>query len=169
MCIFSMAVKSMNIEKIKIMPVKCMRKVQGFHHRVAFKRIVEKGEDKDGRQFKPYTRKYRELKAREFKRKRDGKRPERFKGLPLSKQTDPPNFRLTGKTMTNFKPQQADKTKYGLGWTGEAAKIVHGNKDQGRDILGVPKDEIKWVTKKLMQCLDKDMQKTMKDINITIG
>ena len=161
--------KSMNIEKIKIMPVKCMRKVQGLHHRKAFHRITEKGEDKDGRQFKPYSEKYRELKAGDFKRKRDGKRYKGFEGIPLSTQTSPPNFRLTGKTMTNFKPLQADKTKYGLGWTGEAAKIVSGNKDQGRDVLGVPKDEMKWVLKKLMPCFDKHMQLTMKDINITIG
>ena len=162
--------KSMNIEKIKIMPVKCMRKVQGLHHRKAFDRIVEKGKDKDGRQFKPYSQKYREIKGRDYKRKRDGKRYKGFENIPLSTQTSPPNFQLTYKTMRNFKRlSQITKHQYGLGWSGEAAKIVHGNKDRGRDVLGVPKDEIKWVVKKLMPCLDKHMQKTMKNINITIG
>ena len=58
---------------------------------------------------------------------------------------------------------------YKIDWRGEAARIVHGQKDQGRDILGIPKTEMKRVVNQLSIQMERQFKQKFKNINVRVG
>ena len=161
--------KSMGLEKLKFYPVDLVKKMASYHIRI-FKERVKGGKDKDDSPFRPYSRKYAEQKQRGMTGL-SGKKYERYRGIPINTQTSPPNYTLRGKGMTLSAMRfiDIDSDSYKLNWTGEPALIVQGNKERGRNILGVPKSEINKIVKILGKETEKQFRKKLKDITVRVG
>ena len=158
----------MGLSKVKIFNPRDLKKVANEHIPVMKKR-VEGGVDGKGRRFKGYTRKYAEIKGRKFTSKKTGKRYKYPRGSISSTQTNPANLTLTGLMLKGLQYKKSDKKSWTIGWTGQEAEKVSGNKDNGRDITSdVPNKEKKFMVKRLEFYLGKEFRK-LKDVNITIG
>ena len=172
--------KSMGFEKIDIFPLKDMKQAGLFHHRLVYERIT-RGKDAEGERMPEYSEKYATLKARGFERttKRSGNKGTKIKSMKnrsVSRQVSPPDFRLSGNTMVSFQKRKADevtKDSYKLGWDGEAAQIVKWNAERTskkRDVYTtVPDDELKRVADKLTTDLQKQFNRTIKDVSLVVG
>ena len=160
----------MGFEKVKVYPVAAMKKLADLHTTVARSRIFDKNIDHTGRKLKGYTPKYAELKRGDFRR-RDGQRYKRYKAVSLNNEAGlHANLQLTYKTQRNFKRHGYNKSSYQLGWKGETATIIDGQKDQGRDITsGIPRKELNWARDQLVKIMDKEFKKKLKDVTITVG
>lgn len=153
---------SIGLEKVDLWPVKDVQQVADKHVTKIRKRVEDRGKDFQGRQFKPYSRKYRELKARDF-RKLDGGRYKGYEELATVTSTSPPNLRLTGRMLRDLRRRSATKDKYSIGWRGEPAEKVKWNKEMGRDIIsGVPDDELDWIANQLGMEADREFRRKLK-------
>lgn len=160
----------MGFEKIQIFPRAVMHKVGNEHVTKAFNRIFIKGQDGDGHTLKKYTQKYAEKKSRRMT-DLDGQRYAAYRGRSISStRTFPPDLTLTGTTRRDLRFRGYAKDFYTIGWMGESAQIIKGQKDQGRNIIdSIPQKELDWVRDRLVHEMDVQFNKKIKDITITIG
>jgi hypothetical protein len=141
-----------NIDKIKFFPISVVRKIQALHI-PKFKNRVIAGRDKDGNQFPPYSKGYKEALERDMRIKRGPREGQRHKGLVgISLQTSGSKISkrsliLRGVTMTKqFGAGKAGSDYYELTWRGEGASIVEWQAEKGRDIINdIPDSEFNWV------------------------
>ena len=161
--------KTSGLKNIKFFDRKIVTKLSAYHLRVFKHRVQVEGKDADGTRFRPYTMKYRKLKAKGFKKK-DGTN---YKNVPRVKSTKvtPPDFTLTGRTMQSLKVKNINTDGYKLEWTDpDSGAIIKGNKKRGRDIVGVPGNELKKVRKILERYWSVyAKRKLSKTINIRVG
>jgi len=141
-----------------------------------------KGIGADGKSFPKYSAKYAAAKMKGFKdtqvsfTTRSGKHvnfiahnpPESLRGIPLNKQINPPNLKLTGVMLNSIKSRKATKT--GVEIEFRDGLKVQGNAKNKRDIYGVsPKNE-DLIMKDLGVYLGKQIDKYAKiPINIKVG
>lgn len=125
-------------------------------------RIVQgsdKGKDKDGGNFPPYTAKYAERKAA-------GKASP--KGVGVSRQISPPNLRLTGEMLGSITSGNATKT--GVDIILRDGLKIEGNAKRGRDIYGISPDNASEIEKILADVIGKNIGKYASiPIEIKIG
>ena len=109
--------------------------------------------------FKSYTAEYASKKAA-------GKAGP--KGVGTSKQTSPPNLRLTGTMLGSISAQKA--TNVGVDIVFREGLKVKGNADRGRNIFGVNDQNEDEIVKNLSDFIGKNVKKyARKPINITVG
>ena len=90
------------------------------------------------------------------------------KGVSTSKQTTPPNLRLTGTMLNSISAQKA--TNVGVDIVFRDGLKVKGNADRGRNIFGVNDQNEDEIVKNLSDFIGKNVKKyARKPINITIG
>jgi len=107
----------------------------------------------------PYTTQY-------VSRKSAGKAAS--KGVSTSKQTSPPNLRLTGTMLNSISAQKP--TNIGVDIVFRDGLKVKGNADNGRNIFGVNSENEDQILKNLSDVVGKNVNKyAKKPINITIG
>jgi hypothetical protein len=107
----------------------------------------------------PYTAKYASKKAA-------GKAGP--KGVSTSRQTSPPNLRLTGTMLGSISAQKP--TNVGVDIVFREGLKVKGNADNGRNIFGINDQNQKEITKNISNFIGKNVKKyASKPINITIG
>ena len=155
------------MEKVKFFDLVLIKKV-AVHHLTLFKhRIQVEGKDKTGARFRPYSQKYRERKARGFKKK-DGSPSlaKAISGRALNTQISPPNFTLTGTTMRSVEIENERSDGYSFTWGGEPGLIVEGNMEKGRDIVGVPGNEADKVLRFLGIKMEQYLNKTIKNVTV---
>ena len=159
----------MGLSKVKIFNPKAMKRV-ALKHLTVFLKRVQGGMDAKGKAFPAYTEAYADIKGRRFTRKKDGKRYKSMRGLPItSTETENPDFTLTGRTLSNLKPQRIKRNGYVLRFTGQAGEIVKGNKSNKRDITSdVPEKEKRFIKAKLINELRKEF-KRLKNVRIPIN
>ena len=159
-----------HLAKIKLFDPQQMMKVAAKYTTVFTDRVTDRAEDGKGKKLPEYSEGYRKLIEKGF-RKKDGTRYKGYGGYSLALQGKIANrpFRLRGLTMRNFKARKADSDSFSVGWTGNPALIVQGNKENGRDIISdIPDREYKWILKQLGVAIDKEWKK-VKNVNITVG
>lgn len=159
--------KSTGLEKVKIFSPSLMAKIASYHIGEFVKRVGTKGLDYRGKMMRPYTKRYRDLKASGF----EGKRPKSLEGQSLDRQVFPPNMKLTGRTLGALERKKWDDDSWTIGWSGEAAKIVSGNADRNRkrDIKSdIPDSEKKKIVDEISEGLDKELRKKLKNVTITV-
>ena len=109
--------------------------------------------------FKAYTTQY-------ASRKSAGKAGP--KGVGTSKQTSPPNLRLTGTMLGSISAQKP--TNIGVDIVFRDGLKVKGNADNGRNIFGLNSENEDQILKNLSDVVGKNVNKyAKKPINITIG
>ena len=109
--------------------------------------------------FKGYTSKYAAKKAA-------GKAG--AKGVSASKQTSPPNLRLSGQMLGSISAQKP--TNVGVDIVFRDGLKVKGNADNGRNIFGINDQNQKEIIKNISDYVGKNVKKyASKQINITIG
>ena len=109
--------------------------------------------------FKAYTTQY-------ASRKSAGKAAS--KGVSTSKQTSPPNLRLTGTMLGSISAQKP--TNIGVDIVFRDGLKVKGNADNGRNIFGLNSENEDQILKNLSNVVGKNVNKyAKKPINITIG
>ena len=109
--------------------------------------------------FKAYTTQY-------ASRKSAGKAAS--KGVSTSKQTSPPNLRLTGTMLNSISAQKP--TNIGVDIVFRDGLKVKGNADNGRNIFGLNSENEDQILKNLSNVVGKNVNKyAKKPINITIG
>ena len=90
------------------------------------------------------------------------------KGVSTSKQTSPPNLRLTGTMLNSISAQKP--TNIGVDIVFRDGLKVKGNADNGRNIFGVNSENEDQILKNLSDVVGKNVNKyAKKPINITIG
>ena len=90
------------------------------------------------------------------------------KGVGTSKQTSPPNLRLTGTMLGSISAQKA--TNVGVDIVFREGLKVKGNADRGRNIFGVNDQNEDEIVKNLSDFIGKNVKKyARKPINITVG
>ena len=158
----------MGLSRVKLFPAYVMARV-GAKHIPVFKRRVQGGMDARGRRFKIYTNKYMKLKGDKFKSDITGKRYAYPKARISSSQVYPPDLTLTGFMLDGLRRKSYNKREWVLGWTGEQAEKVQGNKDNGRDIISNIPDKEKKFLAKLLNKEVKTQTRKLKDVNINVG
>lgn len=109
--------------------------------------------------FKAYTSDY-------AKRKAAGKAGP--KGVSTSRQTSPPNLRLTGTMLNSISAQSPKETGVDIVYR-DGIKVEY-NAKMGRDIYGISKDNEKRIVGELSDFIGEQIGKYARDsINITIG
>ena len=163
-----MSRKSTGIEKIKLLPNLALARVADKHLTLFNIRVSKKGKDARGNIFKSYTKKYADLKVSGMVGK-SGKRLSRYKGIGLDRQVDPPNFILRGLTMKDLKRREVKKHSYILGFDGEYADIVKGNKQRGRDIYtSIPQSESDKIAMLIKKEIDAEAKIKLKNVKIKV-
>ena len=90
------------------------------------------------------------------------------KGVSTSKQTSPPNLRLTGTMLGSISAQKA--TNVGVDIVFREGLKVKGNADRGRNIFGINDQNENEIVKNLSDFIGKNVKKyARKPINITVG
>jgi len=90
------------------------------------------------------------------------------KGVSTSKQTNPPNLRLTGQMLNSISAQKP--TNVGVDIVFRDGLKVKGNADMGRNIFGINQQNEKEIVKNLSDYIGKNVKKyARKPINIVIG
>jgi len=90
------------------------------------------------------------------------------KGVSTSKQTNPPNLRLTGQMLNSISAQKP--SNIGVDIVFRDGLKVKGNADNGRNIFGVNEQNQKEIINNLTNLIGKNVKKyASKPINITIG
>ena len=90
------------------------------------------------------------------------------KGVSTSKQTNPPNLRLTGQMLNSISAQKP--TNVGVDIVFRDGLKVKGNADMGRNIFGINQQNEKEIVKNLSDYIGKNVKKyASKSINIVIG
>lgn len=163
-----------HLPKVKIFDPKYMMKLAARHVTVFNNRVTKKAEDAEGDPLPEYSDSYQKLLRKDFKKK-DGSRYKGYQGYSLTTGGDKiarRPFRLRGLTMRNLKARKAGSDYYEIGWTGNPALIVQGNKDRDenpRDIISdIPDKEWQWVLRQLGKGLDKEWAK-LKNVKIKVG
>jgi hypothetical protein len=159
----------MGLSKIQLFPVRVMRKIGAFHN-TEFKKRVERGEDKDGRKFPGYTKRYADLKARRFTSE-TGKKYKYPRAPIVSTETGTPDMTLTGHMLRNLQLDVAKtkKTQWVLKLTGEHAEKAIGHKKRGRNIIDdIPNKEKDKLVKLLAQEAGIQFKK-LKNVTLTVG
>ena len=109
--------------------------------------------------FKGYTSKYAAKKA-------EGKAG--AKGVSASRQTSPPNLRLSGQMLGSISAQKP--TNVGVDIVFRDGLKVKGNADNDRNIFGINDQNQKEIIKNISDFIGKNVKKyASKPINITIG
>ena len=107
----------------------------------------------------PYTTKYASKKSA-------GKAG--AKGVSTSKQTSPPNLRLTGQMLGSISAQKP--TNVGVDIMFRDGLKVKGNADRGRNIFGINEQNEKEIIKVISDYVGKNITKyASKPINISVG
>lgn len=158
--------KSIGLENIEYFPIKDIKQLAQYHVSI-FNIRVKKGVDARGRYFPNYSSDYEYLKSRGMKGKR-GKKLKPYRQISIrSRQTRPPDFTLTGRTMVNLRERKHGKDFYVIGWDGEAAEIVQGNQGKGRDIASdIPEKEMKFMLNALNRVIQKEWNKKIKSVKV---
>ena len=90
------------------------------------------------------------------------------KGVSTSRQTSPPNLRLTGQMLGSISAQKP--TNVGVDIVFREGLKVKGNADRDRNIFGINDQNQKEITKNISDFIGKNVKKyASKPINITIG
>ena len=90
------------------------------------------------------------------------------KGVSTSKQTNPPNLRLTGQMLNSISAQKP--TNVGVDIVFRDGLKVKGNADMGRNIFGINDQNEKEIVKNLSDYIGKNVKRyARKPINIVIG
>ena len=149
----------MNLDKVKFFDPKQVRGIGEKHKAKFIKRVEVKGLDYKGKKFKKYSPGYTKQIESNFTRQ-DGSRLKAYAGLPIAGKSTDPKFRLRGLTMGNLSVKDVTKEGYSLRFTGEAASIVLGNKERGRNIVDdFPKDEWDFILNSFGKSVDKEIKK----------
>ena len=158
----------MGLSKVKIFPVGDMGRIAADHIPI-LQRRVQGGIDYRGRKFKRYTDKYADIKGRRFTSEITGKKYKYPKARITSTKVSPPDLTLTGFMLMGLERREYKHDYYKIGWRGEDAEKVEGNKANGRNIIdGVPDKEYKFIVKRLEKSVGKELNK-LKNVKITIG
>lgn len=159
----------MGFSKIELFPKSFMRWLAARHVPV-FKARVEGGLDYKGKRFKIYKTDYAILKGSGFVSDITGIRY-KYPLAPISsKQAFPPDLTLTGHMLRNLKRRSYKKTEYVIGFDGENAEKVQGNKDNGRNIIdNIPNKEKDFLLKLLGEEVEKQFRTKLKNVTITVG
>lgn len=167
--------KSIGLEKVKVFDPKDIAKVAAIHLRYFKDRVFSKGKDKDDKQFKGYSENYTKIKSRGFTTLK-GDRYKSHTGQPISStQTAKVDLTVTGKLNKATHVYDFRSDGYRIGWHTNRTdnvqnnKIVEGQKEQGRDILGCPESEMKKVANEVERQFEKHLKLTLKDVSITVG
>jgi len=159
----------MGLSKIQVFP-KSVMAWMATQHIPVFRAMVQGGLDYKGKRFKMYSTKYADLKGNRFVSDITGKRYKYPKERISSTQVHPPDFTLTGLTLQNLKRIGYTKTYWTIGFRGEPAEIVIGNKKRGRNIIDdLPDKEKAFLTKLLAKQMDKQFKAKLKNVTITVG
>ena len=153
-----MAKKSIGIENVKVFPRAAMRKVAEKHIGKFKHRVGDKGQDYRGRVMPAYSEKYATYKSEA-----------RHGG---DTQVHPPNFRLSGRTLRALYAKKFSTDYYTIGWDGEPAKIVDGNRSRKkkRDIAtNIPDKEKEYVARELTLVMEREFKKKLKNVRITVN
>jgi hypothetical protein len=90
------------------------------------------------------------------------------KGVSTSKQTSPPNLRLTGQMLGSISAQKP--TNVGVDIMFRDGLKVKGNADRGRNIFGINEQNEKEIIKVISDYVGKNITKyASKPINISVG
>tara|TARA_R100001377_G_scaffold85331_1_gene71668 strand:- start:3780 stop:4238 length:459 start_codon:yes stop_codon:yes gene_type:complete len=90
------------------------------------------------------------------------------KGVSTSKQTNPPNLRLTGQMLNSISAQKP--TNIGVNILFRDGLKVKGNADKGRNIFGVNDKNEKEIIKNIANYVGKNIKKyASKPINVKVG
>ena len=171
-----MADKSMGLEKVQFFPVDGVRRIAVEHVSVFSRRVFRNGIDSDGKQLKPYSKKYQDMIASDF-RDESGSRLEGYRDVSIESAPRKIAMRnpvLTGKTARNLRVRNVKSDQYSLGWDGEPAQIVQELAGMGRDIAGlgggdpVPAKEQQFIVERFARLVDKEFRK-LKDVKIRVG
>ena len=159
----------MGFSKLEFFPKSFMRWLAARHVPV-FKKRVEGGLDYKGRRFRGYTQKYREVKARSFTSKDTGERYKYPRAPISSNKVTTPDLTLTGHMLRNLKRRSYNKTEFVIGFDGENAEKVQGNRDSGRNIIDdIPNKEKDFLVKLLGKEVEKQFRTKLKNVTITVG
>ena len=146
-----------------------MLKIAALYTAVFKKRVFQRGLDKNGKQFKKYSKAYEEL-LRDEKKLRERMAA---KGLSLEISNSKialRNPRLTGRTARDLKviQRQVKKNQIVIGWESDQADIVRRLEEMGRDFVSdIPDNEMEWLVNQLGKSWDRQIRKVRnKTINI---
>jgi hypothetical protein len=129
---------------------------------------TQKGIDREGYRFEPYSESYADRKASGFKDDLYG-RPENLRGLSLDRQVTPPNFRLRGFTMGDLKIRAVATDAVTIGWQGEFAEIVNAHEQRGKyRVAGVTDKEFDKLIKIIDQQIDGNFRHKTRDVEVTV-
>ena len=134
------------------------------------------------KKFPKYSQNYAELKSKGFQGRvtlvdKNGNahtfnmksRPKELRGQPLNRQINPPNFRLTQRTIFNLKQKVIAKRFAVMGWDSDRGAIVDKQAARGRDIGGVSEKELDQLIEIIATAAEKKVRKKSKDIKVTVG
>lgn len=129
---------------------------------------AEEGEFQNNTGGYNYTQPYKNYKARDMKRKSDGKRLKAYSELTIeSNKTSKVNMILTGHTRRGLEVKRADKTGVDLSYKPADTKKIIGNRERGYDVVGLSNENIERAKREILQQFDKNIA-TIKNININV-
>jgi len=178
--------EKMNLEKLLEFEPALWDKI-ATHAKTAITSRVKTGSGTKGMQeysFEPYTEEYAKMKSRGMvyqkartttyqgrkQEVRAGQKYLRYAEAGIrSKQTTPPDFELTGKTMRGL--SYRGKTKYSvtIGWRGEAGGIVDAHEDRGKfQVGGITSKEFDQIIALIDKELGYNWSQKVKDVKIYV-
>jgi len=109
------------------------------------------------------SRQYMKYKSNNFRSLRNtGQRLKAFKGRSIeSNNTAYVDMIATGDTLNGLRPIAADKTSVTMSYLSKDSMKIIGNRKLGRDLVGLSKENIKWVKEKILE----QIRKNLRDIN----
>ena len=160
--------KKTGLEKIKLYKPKAMQQLAIIYIKSFFVQRVRRGIDGRGRRFKGYTEKYAEMKRGGFKKK-DGSMMKRYSGVAISSnKTDVPDLTVRGTTLKAMQLFAFDRSGFTVGFDGQPASVISGQKDQGRNIIdSIPNKEEEWLRSKIEDLPNAQIRK-LKSITIKV-
>lgn len=113
---------------------------------------------------------YKKYKANDMRRFTDNKRLKSMYAASISShETSFVNMILTGQMFRGLKVKKVMPDGVEVGYEPKDAKKIEGNKKYGREVLGLRDENIQKVKAELINSLDDELKKEMKDITIDIG
>jgi hypothetical protein len=161
--------KKTGLEKIKLYKPKLMGELAITYIKSFFVPRVRRGLNHAGNIFKSYTPKYVEMKKGGFVKK-DGSRLKAFKGIAItSNKTSRPDLTVRGTTLKSMQVFSFNKQGFVVGFDGQPASVIAGQRDQGRDIIkGIPKKEEAWLMRKIADMPDPEIRR-LKNLRIKVN
>ncbi|HEY4756309.1 MAG TPA: hypothetical protein VIH28_09660 [Ignavibacteriaceae bacterium] len=136
---------------------------------------TQKGKDRNEKRFPAYDPDYAELKRRGFTRltKRTGAKGTKYKaysGISLERQTSPPNFMLTRKTMNDLRIRLVTDQFVDIGWGGEAGGVVDAHEERGKyKVAGFSDKEQNRIVKMVGDEVERNWNTHVKNVIINVG